>query len=329
MKYKRLGNAQIHLSVLGFGTWGIGGGDYDYGWGDQDDNDSVATIQKAIEVGINWIDTAPVYGLGHSEKIVAKAVKGFRDKVFISTKCGFRWDENRKVFTSLKKKSIRFEVEESLKRLETDMIDLYQIHKPLPEEDIEEAWDVLNDLAKEGKIRYAGVSSFSIDQLKRVHAIHPVNFVQLPYNMIQYEIEEDGALDFCKSNQIGVITFSPMYMGLLSGKFTKEKIKNLPPNDSRKTEDYFKEPYLGFILDMIEKIRPVAEQNNRTFPQLPIAWVLRRPEVTSAIVGARKPSQIEQTAQACDWLLSDEDKSKLDQVLNDCHEYVKKVKEFG
>ncbi|MGE5342734.1 MAG: aldo/keto reductase [Candidatus Omnitrophota bacterium] len=323
MKYNQLGNTGLKLSAMGFGTWGIGGGDYDYGWGDQDDHDSMATIRRAVECGINWIDTAPVYGLGHSEKIVAKALKGHRDQIVISTKCGFRWDANKNIFPSLKKESIRFEIEESLRRLETDVIDLYQIHKPTPEEEIEEAWVALNDLVKEGKIRYAGVSTFSLEQLKRVHAIHPVSFIQPPYNLIQNEIERDGTLDFCQRNNIGVITFSPMYMGLLSGKFTIEKIKHLPANDSRQTEDYFKEPFVNYVLEMIERLRPIAERNHQPMPLLPISWVLRRSEVTAAIVGARKPQQIDQTISAVDWELSSEEIRFVDSILEDYHQLIK------
>ena len=325
MIVKQLGNSDIRLSAMGLGTWAIGGSGYDYGWGPQDDKDSIATIRRAIELGINWIDTAPVYGLGHSEEIVGEAIRGLRDRVFISTKCCFVWDENREISCSLKKNSIRTEVEASLRRLKLDVIDLYQIHKPIPIEDIEEGWSTLADLMKEGKIRYAGVSSFTLEQLKRVHAIHPVIFIQPGYNMIQNEIETDGVLEYCGLNNIGVVTYSSMYMGMLTGKFNAERVSNLPNDDYRRSEQYFNEPFLSENLRFVEKLRPIAERNNKTVAQLAIAWVLRRPEVTSAIVGARRPAQIEETIPAGDWVLSHADIMELDTVINEHHVQLKKL----
>jgi len=311
----KLGNADIQLSCIGLGTWAIGGA-YQDGWGDQDDNDSIATIRRAIDLGINWLDTAPVYGLGHSEEVVGQALGGLRNKVYISSKCGMCWDANRNVLFRLKKESVRAEVEDSLRRLNTDIIDLYQIHKPNPEMDIEEAWDTLAELSKEGKIRYAGVSSFSLEQLKRVHAIHPVSFFQPEYSMLEPAIENNGILDFCCLNNIGVITFSSMGRGFLTGKFTREKFESLPADDFRRTTDiFFKEPNFSLNLKLVDSIRPFAERNNKTVAQLAIAWVNRRPEVTSAIVGARTPSQIEQTAPAGDWVLTNEEITALDSIV--------------
>ncbi|MFC2145903.1 aldo/keto reductase [Acidobacteriota bacterium] len=328
MILRKLGNTDIRLSVMGLGTWAIGGGNYQYGWGTQEDKDSIDTIHRSVELGISWIDTAPVYGLGHSEKVVGQAIRGIRDKVIISTKCGFRWDENRKLFPSLKKESIRMEVEDSLKRLKIDVIDLYQIHKPMPEEDIEEAWGQIKELVKKGKIRYAGVSSFSLEQLKRVQDISPVSFIQPVYSMIQHGIEEEGILDYCAANHIGVVVYSPMGSGLLTGKFTKEKVESLPADDWRRKEaPFFQEPELSTNLELVEKLRPIAERNKKTLAQLALAWTLRRPEVTSAIVGARRPSQIEQTAPAGDWVLSDLDKIQLDKILDNHHIQLKKLKE--
>lgn len=327
MIVKPLGNTDIHLSSIGLGTWAIGGGGYGFGWGPQDDKQSIDTIHCAIDVGINWIDTAPVYGLGHSEEVVGQAIKGIREKVIISTKCGFRWDENKEIFTSLKKESIRSEVKESLKRLDIDSIDLYMIHKPMPEEDIEEGWGTLAELVKEGKIRCAGVSSFTLEQLKHVQAIHPVSFLQPEYNILEPGIEKE-ILDYCAANHIGVIVFSPMYSGLLTGKFTKEKVESLPADDWRRSlNPYFQPPYLDANLQLVEKLRPIAEKNNKTLAQLAIAWVLRRSEVTSAIVGARRPSQIKDTAPAVDWVLSEPDKSELDKILNEHHTLLKKLED--
>lgn len=328
MIVNKLGNTGIRLSALGLGAWAIGGGGYQYGWGEQDDKDSIATIHRAVELGINWIDTAPVYGLGHSETVVGQAIKGLRDKIVISTKCGFRWDENKKIFNRLKKESIKTEVEESLKRLNIDVIDLYMIHKPRPEEDIEEAWGVLAGLVKEGKVRYAGVSSFSVEQLKRIQPVHPVAFLQPGYSMLDPSIEEE-ILGYCAANHIGVIVYSPMYSGLLTGKFTKEKADHLPEDDFRRLLDNFKDPYLSANLQLVERLRPIAQRNNRTAAQLAVAWVLRRTEVTSAIVGARKPSQIEETAPAGDWVLSEEDKTGIEQILKEQHARLNELKAEG
>jgi aryl-alcohol dehydrogenase-like predicted oxidoreductase len=319
MKINRLGNTDIRLSAIGLGTWAIGGGGYGFGWGPQDDKQSIATIHRALDLGINWIDTAPVYGLGHSEEIVGQAIKGKRDKLIISTKCGIVWGEDRNIDFNLDRESVRAEVDESLKRLKIDVIDLYQIHKPIPEEKIEEAWSVLADMVKDGKIRYAGVSSFTLEQLKRVQPIHPVAFLQPEYNMLEPWIEED-ILEYCAEYNVGVISYSPMASGLLTGKFTKEKFESLPVDDWRREEDpHFQEPQFSANLQLVEKLRPIAERNRKTLSQLAIAWVLRRPEVTSAIVGARRPSQIEQTVPAGDWVLSDKDKKELDKILEAHH----------
>jgi aryl-alcohol dehydrogenase-like predicted oxidoreductase len=325
MILNQLGNTGIELSAIGLGAWAIGGGGYDFGWGPQEDKTSIDTIHRALDMGINWIDTAPVYGLGHSEEIVRKAIKGKRDQVIVSTKCGIRWDDQGKIVFNLDKDSVRFEVEQSLKRLKIDVIDLYQIHKPMPEEKIQEAWSVLADLVKEGKIRYAGVSSFTLEQLKQIQSIHPVAFLQPEYNMLESGIEQD-ILGYCAANHIGVIVYSPMCSGLLTGKFTKEKVEALPADDWRRASSpYFQEPYFSAHLQLLEKLGPLAEKNNKTLSQLAIAWTLRRPEVTSAIVGARRPSQIEQTAPAGDWVLSDQDKILLDKILDEHHTRLKKL----
>jgi aryl-alcohol dehydrogenase-like predicted oxidoreductase len=321
----QLGNKDIRLSAIGLGTWAIGGGDYKYGWGAQDDKDSIATIHRALELGVNWIDTAPVYGDGHSEKIIGQALKGKRDSVFISTKCGVRMAENKNDLAfNLKKQSIRKELEASLKRLKVDVIDLYQIHIPQPEEDLLEAWATLAELEKEGKIRCTGVSNFTIEQLKQIQSVHSAAFIQPEYSILAPGIE-DEMLGYCSKQNIGIISYSPMYRGLLTGKFTKKRAENLPNDDNRLTLENFKEPYLSANLQLVELLRSIAEKNNKTVAQLAIAWVLRRPEITSAIVGARKPSQIEQTAPAGDWVLSGKEISEIKAIIDAHNIQIKKL----
>ena len=315
MKIRKLGWTDLNLSTIGLGTWAIGGGKWKFSWGPQDDRESISAIQRALELGINWIDTAAVYGLGHSEEIVARAIRGLKDKPIIATKCERVWDKNGNIFGRLKKKSIRAEVEASLKRLKIEVIDLYQIHWPEPDEDIEEAWDTMAGLIKEGKIRYAGVSNFNLRQLKRAQAIHPVASFQPPYSMLERNIEKE-LLKYCSVNNIGVVTYSPMQKGLLTGKFTRERVQNLPEDDHRRRDPRFQEPELSANLKLVKELRPIAEKNGRTVAQLAIAWVLRRPEVTAAIVGARRPVQIEETVVAGDWEISQEDVVAIEGLLD-------------
>lgn len=314
MKTRKLGWTDLNLSVIGLGTWAIGGGGWQWGWGQQDDRESIAAISRALELGVNWIDTAAVYGLGHSEEIVGRAIKGLRKKPIIATKCGLVWGKNGNISNRLKEKSIRAEVEASLKRLRVDVIDLYQIHWPIPDEDIEEAWGAIADIVKEGKVRYAGVSNFSVEQLERIRAIHPIASLQPPYNVIRREVEE-RLLEYCAEHNIGVITYSPMERGLLTGKFTKERVQNLPDDDHRRGDSRFQEPELSANLELVEGLRGIVEKRGRTVGQLAIAWILRRPEVTAAIVGARHPYQIEETVAAGDWVLSRGDLAAIDKLL--------------
>lgn len=331
MKFRQLANTDVKLSTIGLGTWAVGGGGYRLGWGEQDDKDSLATIQRALELDINWIDTAPVYGDGRSETIVGQAIKemGMRNKVFISTKCGLSMDDMKQnLVVNLKRESIFAEVEASLKRLDVDAIDLYQLHVGWVEDEILiEAWNTVADLKKQGKIRWAGVSNFTLNQFQIVHPLHPVISNQPPYNMLQPEIEEDGVLDFCGKNKISTVAYSSMYRGLLTGKVTVERAKNFPPDDNRLLLEYYHEPYLSANVQFVEnKLRPIAERNNKTLSQLALAWVLRKPEITSAIVGARTPLQIEQTAPAGDWELSNEEKVELDSLLNEHRAHLSKLK---
>jgi aryl-alcohol dehydrogenase-like predicted oxidoreductase len=318
MQTRKLGYSDLHLTALGLGTWAIGGGEWAYGWGPQDDAESVAAIRHALDLGINWIDTAPAYGLGRSEEMIGQAIGGRREGVIIATKCGLVWDEGSTTpYGRLKAESVRQEVEASLRRLNVDVIDLYQIHWPAKsDEETEEAWSAIADLIQEGKVRYGGVSNFSVAQLKRVQAIHPVASLQSPYSLLRRGIEEE-LLAYCAANDIGVIVYSPMQAGLLTGKFTRERVSNLPDNDWRKQSTPFQNPELGANLALVEKLRPIAERSGRTVAQLAIAWVLRRPQVTAAIVGARRPSQIEETASAGDWALSTEDIAGIETFLGE------------
>jgi aryl-alcohol dehydrogenase-like predicted oxidoreductase len=316
MQTRKLGYTDLHLTTVGLGTWAIGGGGWAYGWGPQDDADSIRTIQRALDLGINWIDTAAVYGLGHSEEIVGKAIRGRRDQVIIATKCGLVWDEGSTTpYGRLKAWSVRQEVEASLRRLGVDVIDLYQIHWPNPDEDIEEAWATIADLVREGKIRYAGVSNFSVEQMKRIQPIHPIASLQPPYNMLRREIEAE-ILPFCAANNIGVIVYSPMASGVLMEKFSREWVDSLPEDDWRKKySGHLREPELSANLALLDGLKAIAARYGRTVSQLAIAWTLRRPEVTAAIVGARRPEQIEQTAPAADWTLPPEVLTEIDDLL--------------
>jgi len=314
MRIKKLGRTDLNITAIGFGAWALGGSGWKFSWGPQDDKESIAAIVRAFEKGINWIDTAPVYGLGHSEEVVGKAIKNLGEKPIIATKCGRVWDENGNIFSRLTPKSLRAEIEASLKRLKTDVIDLYQIHWPEPDEYIEEAWDTLGQLKKEGKIRYAGVSNFNVEQLERIQAIHPVASLQPPYSMFRRGVEAE-LLEYCAENNIGVIVYSPIQKGLLTGEFSRERVRNLHEDDHRRRDPMFQEPLLTVNLELVEDLRQIAEKRGMTVAQLAIAWVLRRPEVTAAIVGARRPSQIEETVVAGDVVLADEDIAAIDVAL--------------
>jgi aryl-alcohol dehydrogenase-like predicted oxidoreductase len=314
MQTRKLGFSDLHLTTVGLGTWAIGG-PWLYGWGPQDDSDSLAAIRRALELGINWIDTAAIYGVGHAEEMVGRAIAGRRDEVILATKCGRLWDDEAGELKSvLKADSIRREVEDSLRRLKVEVIDLYQIHWPDPDEDVEEGWSTIAELVREGKVRYGGVSNFSLAQLERVQPIHPVASLQPPYNMLQREVE-DELLAYCAANQIGVIAYGPMSAGLLTGKLTRQRIADLPEGDWRRRNARFSEPQLSANLRLVDKLRPIAGRKGISLAQLAIAWVLRRPEVTAAIVGARRPDQIEETATAGDVSLSETDIAEIESLL--------------
>jgi aryl-alcohol dehydrogenase-like predicted oxidoreductase len=324
MRTRRLGKTDLELTTIGLGTFAIGGPEWHAGWGPQDDGDSIAAIRRALELGINWIDTAPVYGLGKAEEIVGEALQGVSLRPIIATKLGLTWDRDRNVSHVLKRDSVRREVEASLKRLEVDVIDLYQIHWPIPDEDLEEAWTAMAEMVDAGKVRYIGVSNCSVSQMKRLQYIHPIASLQPPYSMIIHDIE-DEILPYCGSQKIGVIPYSPMQRGLLTGKYTKRSINDLDREDHRLKEPYFQEPELSINLQLVEGLKPIAEKNGKSLAELSIAWVLRKPEVTSAIVGARRPSQIEETAPAGDWTLSEEDVGAIDRLLKERDKRIRKL----
>ncbi len=313
MRTKRLGQTDLELTVIGLGTWAIGG-PWEYGWGPQDIDESVSTILAGIEGGINWIDTAPIYGFGHSEEVVGRAIKELGEKPIIATKCGLVWDQQHRKTNCLERDSIMRECEASLKRLGIDVIDLYQMHWPEPDEHVEEAWEAMSQLAEQGKVRYVGVSNFSVGQLERAGRIWPVASLQPPYSMIRRDVE-DELLGYCADNDIGVVAYSPMQKGMLTGKFSAERVANLAPDDHRCRDRNFLEPKLSANLKLVQGLRPIAQRNGLTLAQLAIAWVLRRPEVTAAIVGARQPAQITETIKAAEGSLGDEDLAEIEGLL--------------
>lgn len=324
MRTRRLGNTDLELTVVGLGTWAMGG-PWQYGWGPQDENEAIAAILKAIDLGINWIDTAAIYGCGRSEELLGIALKKTKIKPIIATKCGLLWNEKREKVNCLKAESIRKECEDSLKRLCIETIDLYQMHWPDPEKDIEEGWEEMARLQKQGKVRHIGVCNYNTAQLDRIRKIAPVASLQPPYNMNNRGVEKD-LLGYCAKNNMGVVTYSPMQRGLLTGKFSKKYLATLAPDDHRLKSGDYQEPEFSATLSLVDKLRPIAERNKRTLPQLAIAWVLRRSEVTAAIVGARKPSQIAETAPACDWVLTKNDIAEIEKLLAERENKLAKAK---
>jgi aryl-alcohol dehydrogenase-like predicted oxidoreductase len=313
MQTRNLGNTELELTTVGLGTWAMGG-PWQFGWGPQDDDEAIAAILKALDMGINWIDTAPAYGLGHSEELVGQALGWTGAKPLIATKCGILWNERKEKVTCLKKRSIRKECHDSLRRLGIDVIDLYQMHWPDPDEDVEEAWEEMVRLKEQGKVRYLGVSNFAVEHLDRIRRIHEPVSLQPPYSMLHREAE-DELLGYCAANNIGVVAYSPMQRGLLTGKFSPERLAGLAPDDHRRRNPDFQEPQFSATMELVEELKVIAGWNGRTCAQLAISWVLRRREVTAAIVGARRPAQIEETAPAGDWNLSEEDIKEIDILL--------------
>jgi aryl-alcohol dehydrogenase-like predicted oxidoreductase len=305
------GRTGLEITRVGFGAWAVGGGNWEFGWGEQDDEESIAAIHRALELGVNWIDTAAQYGLGHSEEIVRRAVEGVDPPPLIFTKGGQPEGPNRSSYQSLKRDSLRRECEGSLERLSVDAVDLYQIHWPIPDEEVEEGWAALAELKEEGLVRHIGASNFSVEQLERAEAIAPVESLQPPYSLLDREIEEE-ILPYCRERAIGVIVYSPMASGLLTGTMTRERIDGLPQDDWRRRSARFQEPELSRSLEVVERVKAVAERHGVSPGAVAVAWTLRHPAVHGAIAGFRRPDQVDPIVVAADLELSDEDVAKLE-----------------
>jgi aryl-alcohol dehydrogenase-like predicted oxidoreductase len=311
---RTLGNSDIQITPVGVGAWAIGGGDWQYAWGPQDDSESIAAIHRAPDLGINWIDTAPIYGLGHSEEVVGRAVKSTSHKPYIFTKCSMRWRNDRSICNSLKAASLAEEVEASLRRLAVETIDLYQVHWPNPDGEIEEGWEALARLREQGKIRSVGVSNFSVEQMKRAMKIAPITSLQPPYSMLRRGIEAE-ILPFAQANDIGVINYSPMLSGMLTGKMTAERAAAMPANDWRHRNVEFSEPRLSRNLQLVEMLRQIGNAHGVTPGVVAVAWTLHHPAITAAIVGGRSAQQVEETSAALTFRLSEDEYGKIVKFL--------------
>ena len=311
---RQLGNSDMHLTAIGFGAWAIGGGNWQYGWGAQSDRESLAAIRRALDGGMNWIDTAAVYGLGHSEEIVGQALKETSATPYVFTKCSMTWGEDRKIVNSLKK--VREECEASLRRLGVDAIDLYQIHWPNPEPEIEEGWQTMADLQREGKIRWLGVSNFNVAQMERVQKIAPITSLQPPYSMLNRGVEAD-ILPFCEGHGIGVINYSPMQSGLLTGAMTRERIDAMPEDDHRRNRKEFKEPQLSRNLELADLLRSVGSRHSVEAGVVAIAWTLHHSAVTAAIVGGRSAEQVDGVLPSAQFRLSQEEFDEIGRFLKE------------
>ena len=311
---KTLGNSDLQLTSIGFGAWAIGGGNWDFAWGAQDDDASIRAIHQALDEGINWIDTAAVYGLGHSEEIVGKAVKGSSHKPLVFTKCSMRWDGERKIYRSLKAASVAEELEGSLKRLGVETIDLYQIHWPNPDEEIEEGWAELARQQKAGKIRWIGVSNFNVAQMRRAQTIAPITSLQPPYSMLRPVVGQE-ILPYCLENGIGVINYSPMVSGLLTGRMSAERVAAMPADDWRRKAVEFNEPRLGRNLRLVELLRAIGAGHGVEPGVVAVAWTLHNPAITAAIVGGRSPEQVKGLAPALHFRLTSEEFTRIGEFL--------------
>jgi len=314
MQTRQLGNSDLQITPIGVGAWAMGGGNWAFSWGRQEDKNSIDAIHAALDAGINWIDTAAIYGHGHSEEVVGKAIAGRPNRPYIFTKCGIIWNEQRQISRSLKADSIRREVEASLRRLRLDVIDLYQIHWPDPEPEIEEGWQALAQLKKEGKVRNIGVSNFNAAQMKRVQKIAPIMSLQPPYNIVTSDIEKE-VLPFCREHNIGVIVYSPMKSGLLTGKMTRERIAKLPPDDFRPRTVSFKEPLLTRNLGLVDVLRAIGDRHGHTPGEVAIAWTLRDPVVTGAIVGMRSAQQAKEIVRSAEFRLNKDEIVEIESYL--------------
>ena len=306
MQTRQLGNSDLHITPIGIGAWAMGGGGWQFAWGPQDDDDSARAIRAALDAGLNWIDTAAIYGLGHGEEVVGQALSGLSKKPYVFTKCARVWSEDRQILKVLKRDSVRKECEDSLCRLKVDVIDLYQMHWPEPDEDVEEGWETLVRLKEEGKVRWIGVSNFSTSQLERVTKIQVPTSLQPPYNLLRRQIEGDQ-LEYCRANGIGVLVYSPMQSGLLTGRMTAERVAAMPADDHRPRTPFFQEPQLSRNLALVEVLRQIGGRHGRTPGETAIAWTLRLPEITGAIVGIRAVEQVEGVVGAAGFQLSSDE----------------------
>ncbi len=316
MEKRTFGKTGLEITPIGFGSWAIGGSGWRAAWGPQDDDEAVGAIRRAVELGINWIDTAAVYGLGHSEELVARALKGVSERPYVFTKCSLVWDESGEVHNVLKKDSVKRECEESLRRLQTDVIDLYQIHWPNPEEDIEEGWEALAELKEEGKVRHIGVSNFDVSQMERTQKIAPVETLQPPYNMLNRGTEEE-ILPYCAEQDIGVIVYSPMRSGLLTGKMTRERVRSLPSDDWRRNSSDFQEPRLSKNLELVKLLEKIGREHGSSPGEVAIAWTLRHPAVTAAIVGGRRPDQVDGIIGAAGFRFGEDELDRIEAFLDE------------
>ncbi|MDE0821601.1 MAG: aldo/keto reductase [Opitutales bacterium] len=322
MKTRKLGDTDLDMTIIGFGTWAIGGGNWGMGWGDQDERDSIAAIHEGLDQGINWIDTAYAYGFGESEEVVGKAVREYGGDVIVATKCGVLSNEDRSPYRLISRKTILEEVEGSLRRLQTDCIDLYQLHWPEPPENVEEGWQTLLDLKQQGKIRWAGVCNFYEENLTRAEALGHVSSIQPQYSILDRRVEA-GVVEWCREKNTGFLGYSPMHSGLLTGKVSREWYDGLPGNDWRKHKEghpvtqYLQEPHMDHFLAFVDELRSIAGESSHTVGQLAVSWVLSHSEVTSTIVGARRPGQISETAQAADWELSSNELERIEKAYTD------------
>ena len=311
---RTLGNSDLQLTPIGFGAWAIGGGDWEFAWGAQDDEESVNAIHRALDLGINWIDTAAIYGLGHSEDVVARALKSASHRPYVFTKCSMRWHDDRSIYRSLRAKSLEEELHGSLRRLGRDTIDLYQIHWPNPEEEIEEGWTALAKFKEQGKVRYIGVSNFNVDQMKRAQKITPITSLQPPYSMLRRAIEQE-ILPFAEANNIGVISYSPMVSGLLTGKMTAERVASLPADDWRRRAVEFNEPRLSRNLRLVELLREIGKPFSVQPGVVAVAWTLHHSAITGAIVGGRSAQQVEGVEPALSFRLTEEQYKSINAFL--------------
>jgi aryl-alcohol dehydrogenase-like predicted oxidoreductase len=321
MQTVKFGKTGMAITPIGFGAWAIGGGGWAAAWGPQDDDEAVGAIRRAVELGVNWVDTAAVYGLGHSEELVAQALKSVpeSERPYVFTKCSLVWDGGGDISNVLEKNSVKRECEESLRRLQTDVIDLYQIHWPRPDEYIEEGWEAMAELKDEGKVRHIGVSNFDVSQMERIGEIAPVETLQPPYNMLNRGVEEE-ILPYCGENDIGVIVYSPMRSGLLTGKMTPERVANLPSDDWRRNAQDFQEPRLSRNLELVELLEEIGADHGLSPGEVAIAWTLRHPAVTAAIVGGRRPDQVDGIIGAAELRLSEDELDRIESFLTRNHQ---------